>query len=151
MAFLGLDELRILVALVQVQLVAQDLVLDLVVLLLQDIPKVGLLFRYPLKSLLLDRVLRPRLVQGLLFLGRQLLLHVHRWRVLHRRLGRLLSSALALIDVWRNLGGNRVSPLIVSLLHLLDHLHDVLLGHRLLLVGCWLALRDLQDGLLVVL
>ena len=87
MAFLGMDELRILVALVQVQLIAQDLVLDLVVLLLQDIPKVGLLFRYPLKSLLLDRVLRPRLVQGLLLL--------HRWRVLHRR----LSSALALMDV----------------------------------------------------
>ena len=128
MTVLGLEELRIIVlVLVQVQLVAHDL---LVLLLhrLEDLPKVGLLS-----------------------LDRQLLLHVHRWRVLHRRLGRLLSSALALIDVWRHLGGNRVSPLIVSLLHLLDHLHDVLLGHRLLLVGCWLALRDLQDLLLVVL
>ena len=81
MTVLGLYELRI-IFLVQVQLVAQDLDRDLYVLLLhrlEDIPKVGLL---------------SRLVQGLLFLDRQLLLHVHR-RVLHR----LLSSALALIDV----------------------------------------------------
>ena len=85
MTVLGLYELRI-IFLVQVQLVAQDLDRDLYVLLLhrlEDIPKVGLLYR---------------LVQGLLFLDMQLLLHVHR-RVLHRRLDRLLSSALALIDV----------------------------------------------------